>query len=260
MGQRSSQNLIGTDHTLKDLLDLHKKDVMLSMNCVSVATVQTFNSVNQTVTATINYKKTYMEKNAQGQYNPVLKDYPILIDCPVVMLGGGPATLTFPIQQGDECLILFNDRDIDAWFASGQVGPLATQRLHSTADGFALVGVRSLSRSIVGYDQVNVALQNSIAKLLLGPAGVSLLAGAIGMHASPTSTGLNAGTAEVAASTTDLIRIKNNITTLGTVLDGMLTILAGAFQSPTPPTTVPLNSAAGDALNTYKITVDSLLE
>lgn len=154
------QNPKVTEPNLSDLLGLLKKDILLSLFCHAIGTVQSFDSAKQTVTATINYKKTYLRQDQAGQFNPVLVDYPILLDVPVVILGGGNANLTFPIAQGDECLILFNDRDIDNWFQSGQVGPVASNRLHSFSDGFALIGVRSLARSLAGYDTSRAVLAN----------------------------------------------------------------------------------------------------
>lgn len=146
------------DPSLADLLNLHGKQLMLNMNCHAIATVQSFDADEQTVSATINYKKTYLTRNPDGTYSSTLVDYPILLQVPVVILSGGAAKLTFPISAGDECLILFNDRSIDSWFQSGQVGPVSSPRLHSISDGFALIGVRSLARSIDDYDQTHAKI------------------------------------------------------------------------------------------------------
>ena len=48
---------------------------------------------------------------------------PLLLDCPVYFPSGGNCTLTFPVQPGDECLVVFASRCIDAWWQSGGVGP-----------------------------------------------------------------------------------------------------------------------------------------
>lgn len=138
-----SQNRRNDDPALKDVLDLFKKDIFLSLNCHAIANVQSFNPLNRTITATIAYKKTYFTATATGEYIPTSVDYPILTDIPVLVLGGGQASIEFPIQKGDECLLLFNDRDIDNWFASGQVGPVNSLRLHSMSDAIALVGLHS---------------------------------------------------------------------------------------------------------------------
>lgn len=75
---------------------------------------------------------------------------PLLINCPVLWQGGGGVTSTFPIKQGDECLVILASRCIDAWWQQGfQPGPSMNPpdlRMHDLSDGFAIVGLRSLPR------------------------------------------------------------------------------------------------------------------
>lgn len=166
-------NKVASDPSLKDLLDLFKRDVMLSLNCHAVGTIQSFDETKQTVTATINYKKTFFELNTVTKvYVPVRVDYPLLIDCPAIVLGGGPCSLTFPIAKGDECLILFNDRDIDNWFQGGPPIEVATARLHSFSDGLALVGLRNSQRVLAGYDMNRAVLRNGNTKVGVGATKV----------------------------------------------------------------------------------------
>lgn len=152
-----------------DVFNLFQKQIMLALNCHAIATVQSFDSAKQTVRATINYKKTFFRKDSDGTYVPVQKDFPILIDCPVIVLRGGKSSLTFPVATGDTCLILFNDRDIDNWFSSGQNVPCATQRLHSFADGIALIGLSSKANALQNYDTARASLNNDKAKVAVGP-------------------------------------------------------------------------------------------
>jgi hypothetical protein len=96
---------------------------------------------------------------------------PVLLDCPILWQGGGGMTLTFPIKAGDECLVIFSARCIDAWwqqgFVPGQAGipvdgkqPMDPPdlRMHNLSDGFALIGVRSLPKNFTP-DNANVSLQ-----------------------------------------------------------------------------------------------------
>lgn len=170
-----SQNQVPSNPSLQDLLDLVKRDIMMSIACHHVGTIQSFDKDKQTAQVTLNYKKTYFQRNAStGLYDAVLVDYPILVDCPCVVLGGGAASLRFPIQKGDECLMLFNDRDIDNWFQSGQVGPVATPRLHSLSDGFALVGIRSSGKVLSGYDLTRAVLQHGTTVVGVGESLVKI--------------------------------------------------------------------------------------
>jgi hypothetical protein len=149
-----------TDFELKDALNFLKKDIMLNLSAQHIGIVKQINFENQTLSAQIAYKKSFLQKQADDTYKTILVDYPPLIDVPFVVYGGGKASLQMPIAAGDECLLLFNDRDIDNWWASGQVAELSSNRLHSFSDAIAIVGVRSLARSISNYDSETAALVN----------------------------------------------------------------------------------------------------
>lgn len=170
------QNLIPNEPELKDLLNLHQKGIFLSMNCHHVATIQTFNPLNQTATATINYTKTYFQPDATGVYQAVQQNYPLLVDSPVICLGGGNGALTFPVAPGDECLVFFNDRDIDNWFQGNTGAAVATPRLHSFSDGIILVGLRSTPNVLVSYstDSIELRTKTGNAKLAIKEDGSSL--------------------------------------------------------------------------------------
>lgn len=168
-------NRNSSDPKLKDLLDLYKKDVMQSLNCHAIANIQSFDSVKQTVTAKISYSKTYYEKATDGSYSERRVAYPLLLDCPAVIMSGGNGSLTFPIAKGDTCLILFNDRDLDNWFAGATTDAgVASPRLHSFSDGIALVGIRSKSNALSSYDSSRVVLQNTTTGVGVSPSKVKI--------------------------------------------------------------------------------------
>jgi hypothetical protein len=89
----------------------------------------------------------------------ILKEYPLLIKCPVFHLYGGSAYMTFPIVAGDNCILLFNDREIDNWFVAGGVQAPTALRAHDISDAIALVGIRNLQNSIVNYLTNGVRIQ-----------------------------------------------------------------------------------------------------
>lgn len=186
------QNRVPADPTLKDLLDLHEKTVKLNTNCHAIGTIQSFDPAKQTVTVIINYKKTSFKQLPDGKYEAALTDYPILADVPAIVISGGQCSLQMPIVKGDICLILFNDRDMDNWMQSGQIGPVASPRLHSISDGIALVGLRPFTNPLDGF-------QAAVASLSNGTTAVRVKNGKI--------------------------RIENIATTLNTVLDQLVTAI-----------------------------------
>lgn len=223
------QNLIPNDPSLKDLLDLLSKQIMLNLSCHHIGTVQSFDATKQTASATINYKKTYFQFNAStGLYDPVLIDYPILVDCPVVVLGGTNAALTFPITTGDECLVLFNDRDLDKWFQGGTGASVATPRLHSFSDGIILVGLRSLPKVLTNYDSSRAVLRNGSTLVGVGPS---------------------------------LVKIANDTTTLNTLLQNLITtIKAITTTNAVPGSPCAISAASQAALAVIATQIEGLLE
>ena len=81
-----------------------------------------------------------------AQQGPV--NLPQLVDVPVCFPGGGDYFLTFPVQGGDECLLLFSERAIDFWWQNGGVQLPAEYRTHDLSDAFAIVGVNSKPRKL----------------------------------------------------------------------------------------------------------------
>lgn len=188
MGQNINYN--PNDPSLKDLLDFFARDIKLSMNCHHIGTIESFDSLTQTATASINYVKTFLQigspeasqggQQSVGDTSITNKEYPVLVSCPVICLGGGSGALTFPIQEGDECLVLFNDRDMDNWFAGSNNAAPATTRLHSYSDAIILVGLRSMSNVILDYDTDAVALRMGENSLKIYDDEIQLQIGADG--------------------------------------------------------------------------------
>ena len=125
---------------LAALLARVKYDVMASMFCVQIGTIVSYNQALNTASISINSKKQF----STGQ----TADYPVLGDCPVFILSSGSGTsssqISMPINKGDQCIVIFNDRCIDQWWVSGKAEIPESSRMHSIADGIALVGIRNL--------------------------------------------------------------------------------------------------------------------
>ncbi|TXH35310.1 MAG: translation initiation factor IF-2 [Rhodospirillaceae bacterium] len=83
---------------------------------------------------------TFNVMKGQG-FTPV--ELPPFVDCPVHFPSGGGFTLTFPIKPGDECLVIFAERCIDAWWESGGIQNQQEIRFHDLSDGFVIPKVWS---------------------------------------------------------------------------------------------------------------------
>jgi len=154
-----------TDYDMKALFDLFKRDIFQSLLCHHVGIIQGFDSADQTAKVTIAYKRVI---------NGLEVDYPVLVDCPVIVLGNKTKRLEIPISVGDECLVLFNDRDIDNWFDSGQITTVQTARLHSFSDAIALVGLHSKKNSISDWDSTRVSIRNGSTRVGVSSSKVKI--------------------------------------------------------------------------------------
>lgn len=130
--------------TIYNLMEAVKDNINYNLNCIKVATVDTFFPDNLTVSCRINNKR-LIKINDDG--NQVLQDYP-LIYAKVHFLGWGDVGATYPVTKGMEGFLLFNDREIETWFISGQSGNLAYDRCHDLSDAIFICGVHSVPNMI----------------------------------------------------------------------------------------------------------------
>mgnify|MGYP003335504409 FL=1 len=143
-----------------------KADIFNSLNCHRIGIIQSFNSTNQTA------KIKLVDKRILAGYEGTqAKEFSLLIDVPIFIVSGGGAWLNQPIQAGDECLVLFNDRNIDRWFSSGNIQPPENSRAHSLQDGLAIVGFHSQLKKLTNFSTANFGLNFQNAKLQIDNTG-----------------------------------------------------------------------------------------
>ena len=126
----------------RDMLEAARIDIHTSLPGI----IQSFDPVR--MTCTVQPAICGAVVNPDGRAQSV--DLPLLVDCPVVFPGGGGYELTFPLAAGDDCLVIFAERCIDAWWQSGGVQAAAEYRMHDLSDGFVLAGVRSQPHVLQG--------------------------------------------------------------------------------------------------------------
>lgn len=131
-----------------DVLNALKRDVMLNMNCVQIGIIESFDSAKQTATIRMAIKQV---ASIAPDGTKTLRERPLVFQCPVMILYGGNSYITFPIAPGDNCIVLFNDRQIDEWLLNGGVQVPTTGRAHDFSDAIAIVGLRSFQNSIANY-------------------------------------------------------------------------------------------------------------
>jgi hypothetical protein len=181
---------------------------------------------------------------------------PLLLDCPVVFPRGGGCTLTFPIAKGDECLVVFASRCIDAWWTAGGVQAQAEFRMHDLSDGFCLPGPFSQATKISGISTNSVQLRSNDASTyidlnptsqkvkIVAPGGFevdapsNLFTGAVTIQGLLTWLAGMAGSTSsgVAATITGVINFFGSLTSNGKAIDSTHTHHEnGAGSNTNPP-------------------------
>lgn len=128
---------------------------------------------------------------------------PLLVDCPVVFPGGGNVVMTFPLASGDECLVHFGDRCIDAWWQNGGIQNQIELRMHDLSDGFCMPGPASVPRVEAGISSSVATLRSRDGQALvsLDPSGHVIHVSAPG---ADLSVGPNVVNAQVGSSNFNL--------------------------------------------------------
>lgn len=94
--------------------------------------------------------------NEAGQ--EVAEPLGVISNVPVQFPGAGEFSITFPVKEGDPCLLVFSDRALEKWKDSGdEVDPIDLRRHHLT-DAFALLGIRPRPKALPGFDGENATI------------------------------------------------------------------------------------------------------
>lgn len=135
------------------------KNISTSIHVCLPCVVQSYNPQKRTVEVQplIREKVT----NQQGIISYV--EYPLLINVPVVFPQAGNFVISFPIQKGDECIVIFSDLSYDFWWEKGNVQNPVELRRHDLSDGLAIFGIKNQMKQAndSGASSSNLKLYNS---------------------------------------------------------------------------------------------------
>lgn len=134
-------NYVNTPNDLTSVLKLSLDGFGQELNCVRVGIVQEFIAEQQIVRVKIASQR-LMSISADGTQNT--QDYAEIY----AKLCYASPYVTFPPQVGDECVLLFNDREMESWWINGSANQRAYDRMHDLTDCIAICGLRSQPKLI----------------------------------------------------------------------------------------------------------------
>jgi hypothetical protein len=209
---------------LPDLLDNHAAATARNLFCALPGEIDSYDAENTTATIVIQMKRV---NDLTGE----VRAYAGLVDVPVLQLSGGDAGINMPIAVGDPCLVVFADRDIDNWFSTGSAQAPNSNRAHSLADGFAIVGFRPLTHLADRPDYL-----------------------AAGIYRDKTQISIKGNKVAVKNSTKDLYTLLQNfcdavVNALGTATPSVASVQAGGTPLTVSFTTTAIATAKADLDN-----------
>ena len=131
-------------------MDLSEESIMSRLNCHNVGRIIEFDPATQLCT---------VEMLQIKQFNDQYITPAPLTEVPLIILGAGGANITLPDPVGTVCLILFMDRNIDAFIETGETYTPDTARMHDFTDAVAISTIKTLVNPIKDYDTETVTIQ-----------------------------------------------------------------------------------------------------
>ena len=184
---------------------------MARMRVSMPAEIVSFDPATQTARVKPLLKDSYLDEDDARQSIGL----PHIDDVPVQFFGSGGFSITCPVSAGDSCMLVFSDRSLDAWMASGRESDPIDERIHHLGDAVAILGLRSNMDAIENFDTagirlgsndgVGVLVENSTVNLGVEPGETASESGVLGDELATYlntlknaldafSTGLNPGT------------------------------------------------------------------
>lgn len=177
---RRVEQLKDITESLRVIQDELLLDLWTKLPCI----VESFDKTTMTIEA-----QPCIKVKVKGTFTQL----PLLLDVPILPYSGGKISFTLPINKGDECLVFFATRCIDAWWENGGVQDEAEWRLHDLSDGFAYFGPRSKPNVLQNYSGTTAQIRSDDGLLVidLDPTthAVSITASSITLNGPVTING-----------------------------------------------------------------------
>jgi hypothetical protein len=192
---------VDLEEAVRVAMDGLKSGLWVAVPCL----VESYDETQMTVTCQPVIKVSLRSADGTFTWGPL----PLMVDVPVVFPSGGGYAITWPLNEGDEVLVVIASRCVDNWWANGGVQLPAELRPDDfLSDGFALPGPRSQPRVLSGVSTTNLQIrtEDGTCVLELAPGGVINLKapGGVNIMGNLVVTGTIEATEEITAVTTTL--------------------------------------------------------
>lgn len=195
-----------TETQLELMVDIAIQNALLDVHTALPGTIKSFDPATQLASVEPGVQRIFRD-GAE-------KVIPIIETVPVQFMRGGNFCMTFPIQPGDQCLLVFSEREIAQWQAFGDQNAQVPRRygIHDYTDAMAIPGFYSNAYRITNFSTTGTQLRtlDGMVSITLNNNSIVLQVG--GVTATLNSSGFVVSNGDVKA---DTISLKQHVHTSG---------------------------------------------
>lgn len=141
-------------------------------------------------------------------------DYPVVNAVPVMFPSSGGASLTMPVQKGDTCLLVFADRNIDAWLLGGSGQKPSGNRSHALSDAIAIVGLNQFTKASKAKNNTDLLITYADSAITLKPVGIVDVTSAKEINIKTENIVINCKNSTINVEETAALTCKNSSVTI----------------------------------------------
>lgn len=165
-------DLYGNDLTAREKM---KNDIFFNLRCCIPCIIQSFDASKGIVECQPAIRERIINQNEEIEY----LNLPLLTNVPVAFPSNNYYSVAFPLDKGDECLVLFSDLSIDNFWEKGNVQNPIEERRHDLSDGIAIPCNLSLIKQRATIDGLTLSSNEASIRLKGGEIYFAGAAGAV---------------------------------------------------------------------------------
>jgi len=146
-----------------NLIQTLSRKISSNLRVAMPATIEEYDYTTQKASVQIDIKELFN--------NETSIDYPVISDVPVIFPRSGGASLTMPVKRGDNCLVMFLDRDLTAWALGASKKKPNSQRMHDLNDAVIVMGLSPLSTKSAAKNNTDLLITYDGSNIVLKPNG-----------------------------------------------------------------------------------------
>lgn len=192
-------------------MELSQSAIMSRLNCHNIGKIAEFDPLTQLCTVELMQVK---------QFNNQFINPAPITDVPLIILGSGGGHITMPNPVGTICLLLFMDRNIDAFLDTGERYMPDTTRMHDFTDCIALTTFKTLANPLQDYDERAVSILNEeIINEIKTSSYIKVYGNSIKLNVNIQGEEASGASIEIS----DKVEIKNTTQSLAPLIQAFIT-------------------------------------